>query len=57
MPKPKSIGPLCPVCEKTLAPRLGFSVGMIYQCGNCGYVGPLSITKKIRQTYGGTEQI
>lgn len=57
MPKPKSIGPLCPVCEKTLAPRLGFSAGMIYQCRNCGYVGPLSITKKMRQTHGGTEQI
>lgn len=36
---------VCPICEKPLTSWLGFSVGIIYFCKNCGYRGSLAIKK------------
>ena len=36
---------LCPKCGKHLSPYLGFKAGMIYECKNCGYKGPISLKK------------
>jgi len=38
-----TIGPLCPRCESFLHPRIGFRAGALYECKNCGYVGPLFV--------------
>ena len=40
---------LCPVCGKHMVPFIGFKAGMIYECKNCGYRGPLTITKKVKK--------
>jgi RNase P subunit RPR2 len=43
----------CPNCKKpTLTPWLGFCAGIIYFCKNCGYKGPLSITKVLKNKKG-----
>jgi len=36
---------LCPRCGKTLIPYSGFTAGMIYDCKNCGYHGPISMSE------------
>jgi len=36
---------MCPKCGKHLVPYLGFSAGLIYECKNCSYRGPVSLKK------------
>lgn len=39
-------GNLCPRCDKTMTPFIGFRAGLVYECKNCGYRGPISIKKE-----------
>jgi len=40
---------LCPNCGKHLTPYFGFAMGSIYECKNCGYRGPITMTKEAKK--------
>ena len=45
----KKLTGLCPICGKHLTPYLGFKAGLIYECKNCGYRGPITVTKEVKK--------
>ena len=42
---------ICPYCKSTnITPYVGFKCGILYQCNDCKYVGPLILEEDRKKT-------